>query len=187
MGRHDGYDDRFDDLAALSYRVAYRLTGDRQESEDLAQEALTRAYVRWTKVQRYDEAWVVRVTTNLAIGRWRRRRTASGHDAAPPRTDPEDRTADHAAERLALVAALRALPGRQREVAVLRFVGDLSLEDTAAALGCSVGTVKQHSTRALAALRRSVEHPDTPPAEPAPPPSTMPGNTTYTPATRRRS
>src|SRR4029453_18585675 len=149
------FEDRFAVLAALGYKVAYRLTGDRAESEDLAQEALARAYLRWRKVAAYDEAWVARVTTNLAIGRWRKHRrvvvTGTGEPAfgrfpAPAAgADPLD--------RIELVRVLRSLPRRQREAVALRYLADLPEADVAAWLGCSGGTVKTHTPRGLAALR----------------------------------
>ncbi|MGH9233592.1 MAG: sigma factor, partial [Acidimicrobiales bacterium] len=77
-----GFEERFAALAAISYRVGYRLVGDRAEAEDLAQEALARAYTSWRKVAGHDEAWVTRVTTNLAIGRWRKYRRVVSGDAA---------------------------------------------------------------------------------------------------------
>lgn len=156
MSRHEDYDERFGELARLSYQVAFRLTGDRHEAEDHAQEALTRAYLKWPRMHGHAEAWVVRVTTNLVIGRWRRLGRRPTTLTAPSQQDG----ADHGmADRLALTQALRTLPRRQRQVAVLRYVGDLSIEDTAAALGCTPGTVKQHSARALTALRAAVEPP----------------------------
>ena len=154
------FEDRFALLAALGYKVAYRLTGDRAESEDLAQEALARAYLRWRKVAAYDEAWVARVTTNLAIGRWRKHRrivvSGTGEPAfggfdAPPAAgaDPLD--------RIELLRVLRSLPRRQREAVALRYLADLPEAEVAALLGCSVGAVKQHTHRGLAALRRDEE------------------------------
>jgi len=151
------FEERFAVLAALGYKVAYRLTGDRAESEDLAQEALARAYLRWRKVAAYDEAWVARVTTNLAIGRWRRhgRVVVSGPGeqafAAPGAegADPLD--------RIELVRVLRSLPRRQREAVALRYLADLPEAEVAEVLGCSVGAVKQHTHRGLAALRRDEE------------------------------
>jgi DNA-directed RNA polymerase specialized sigma24 family protein len=94
------FEERFAVLAALGYKVAYRLTGDRVESEDLAQEALARAYLRWRKVAAYDEAWVARVTTNLAIGRWRKHgrvvvaspTSSAPRSRAPPRSPPASRS-----------------------------------------------------------------------------------------------
>lgn len=154
MAHVQSFDDRFDVLAGLAYRVAYRLTGDRHVSEELAQEALARAYERWRKIAAYDEAWTARVTTNLAIGRWRRR------------TDVEQRLEAGAAadsglaERLDLLHALRRLPRRQRAVVVLRYLGDLSEAQVANQLGCSTGAVKQHAHRGLNALRSSIGPPD---------------------------
>ena len=154
------FEDRFGALATLSYKVAYRLTGDRGVAEDLCQEALARAYSSWRRVAGYDEAWVARVTTNLAIGRWRKdRRLVSGerHDLRPV-ADPVD-----PAVRVELVAALRALPRRQREVVALRYLADLPEAAVAAALGCSTGSVKQHAHRGLAALRTPARSPRRPP------------------------
>jgi RNA polymerase sigma factor (sigma-70 family) len=174
-GDRPSFEERFDALAAISYKVAYRLVGDRAEAEDLAQEALARAYASWRKVSGYDEAWVIRVTTNLAIGRWRKeRRTVASADvpALARRGRPEDerpgrrhlvgvteRQAD-VAERLELMAALRALPRRQREVVALRYLADMPEAAVVAALGCAPGTVKQHAHRGLAALRRHLGRPD---------------------------
>jgi RNA polymerase sigma-70 factor (sigma-E family) len=176
MGRPD-FDRRFDDLAAIAYRVAFRVLGDRGDAEDVAQEALARAFARWRTVSGHAEPWVARVATNLAISRWRRRRPTvpllDGH--GPPAVDP----GVVALDRHGLVVALRALPRRQREVAVLRYLADLPEREVATALGTSVGSVKQHAHRALARLRahRSESEPPwpaTPPARagssPVPPP-----------------
>jgi RNA polymerase sigma-70 factor (sigma-E family) len=144
----EGFEDRFDELAALAYRIGYRLLGDREEARDVAQEALARAFARWRRVARYPEPWVSRVATNLALGALRKRR-------APQRPE-HDHARDHAdamVERHVLADALERLPRRQREVVVLRFLADRSEADVAAALGCSVGTVKSHAHRGLGALK----------------------------------
>lgn len=146
------YDQRFDALARLSYRIAYRMLGSREESRDIAQEAMARAYARWPKVHETAPAWVGRVTTNLALDVIRRRTRTRTPDP-PPTTD----AMATAAERADLVQALRALPRRQRDVVVLRYLADLTEVDTAAALGCTTGTVKQHAHRGLAALRASLD------------------------------
>lgn len=173
-GDRPSFEERFDALAAISYKVAYRLVGDRADAEDLAQEALARAYASWRKVSGYDEAWVIRVTTNLAIGRWRKeRRTVASADAPTlaRRGRPEDERPGRrhhvgvtaqadVAERLELMAALRALPRRQREVVALRYLADMPEAAVVAALGCAPGTVKQHAHRGLAALRRHLRHSD---------------------------
>jgi RNA polymerase sigma factor (sigma-70 family) len=145
------FDDRFAALAAVAYRVAYRLLGSRTEAEEVAQEALARAFVRWKSVSGHDEPWVARVATNLAIGRWRRRRpTVVFRDdlgALGPAPDAL------ALERLGLIEALSRLPRRQREAVALRYLADLSEREVAAAMHTTVGSVKQHTYRAIARLR----------------------------------
>jgi len=146
------FDERFGELSALSYQVAFRILGDRADAQDVAQEALARAYARWGRVRDHAVPWVVRVSANLAIGVWRcRGRTVPGAGR-----DSDDHAAA-ALERVALVGALARLPRRQRQVVALRFLADRSEAAVAAELGCSVGTVKQHTHRALAALRRALE------------------------------
>jgi RNA polymerase sigma-70 factor (sigma-E family) len=146
--------DRFAALTAIAYRVAFRLLGDRGEAEEVAQEALARAYARWAVVVRHDEPWVARVATNLAIGRWRRRRPterfADAHHGSRPAGDAL------AVERLALLDALTGLPRRQREVVVLRYLADLPEREVAHAMHTTVGTVKQHAHRALQRLRHDL-------------------------------
>jgi RNA polymerase sigma-70 factor (sigma-E family) len=145
------FDDRFTALAAVAYRVAYRLLGSRMEAEEVAQEALARAYVRWRSVSDHDEPWVARVATNLAIGRWRRRKPTvvfeDEHGHLSPGPDAL------ALERVGLIEALSSLPKRQREAIALRYLADLSEREVAAAMHTSVGSVKQHTHRALARLR----------------------------------
>lgn len=141
----------FGDLYRLAYRVAFRILGDRGDAEDVAQEALSRAALRWAQLAGHPEGWVTRVASNLAIDRYRRRRRPP-----VPLTGPLGVVDPHLGERADLVAALRRLPRRQREVVVLRYLGDLSEADVALAIGCSVGSVKSHGARGLAALRRSL-------------------------------
>jgi RNA polymerase sigma factor (sigma-70 family) len=100
---------------------------------------------------------VVRVSGNLAIDTWRKHRRVDTVDgetveqargaSTTPGPDPQ---------RIDLHRALRRLSRRQREVLVLRFLADLPEADVARALGCSVGSVKQHASRGLAALRTTI-------------------------------
>lgn len=141
----------FDGLHARAYRVAHRLLGSRAEAEDVASEALARAYLAWPRIAEYADAWVSRVAANLAVDTIRKRRrhqdqTVDEQAAPDPYVD----------RRLDLYRALRSLSRRQREVVVLRFLGDLSEQDVATALQCSVGTVKTHASRGLATLRLSL-------------------------------
>lgn len=154
-----GYEAAFAGLHTRAYAAAFKLLGDRSEAEDVAQEALARAYLHWGSVHTYAEPWVVRVASNLAIGSWRkRRRLVHGLEADENEgvAGLETRLPDH----LELRAALAALPRRQREVVVLRHLGGFSERETAEALGCSTGTVKQHASRGLAALRQRLGLPD---------------------------
>ena len=144
------FDDAFEDLGVLAHRVAYRILGSSEDAEEIAQETLARAYVRWSRVSGYAEPWVARVATNLALGRWRKARAGQKGDVVVV-TEGGD-----AALRMDLVDLLRQLPRRQREVVVLRYLADRSEQETADALGCSLGTVKQHAHRGLAALRSSL-------------------------------
>ncbi|HWW55214.1 MAG TPA: sigma-70 family RNA polymerase sigma factor [Acidimicrobiales bacterium] len=144
----DRFSDAFPPLFSIAYRVAYRLTGVPAEAEDLAAEALVRAYTHWDRLGEapYVEAWVVRVTTNLTLHHLARKRPRLEQ---VPLRDVEDAVA----VRLALVEALRALPARQREAIVLRHLAGLPEPLVAAALGVSLGTVKTHLRRGLVKLR----------------------------------
>jgi RNA polymerase sigma-70 factor (sigma-E family) len=139
----------FADLYRLAYRVAFRILGDRTEAEDVAQEALARAALRWSRLHERPEGWVCRVASNQAIDRYRRRRRQLQVLVGPVGIVDE-----RVGERGDLVTALRKLPRRQREVVVLRYLADFSEADVAVALGCSVGTVKSQASRGLSALRK---------------------------------
>jgi RNA polymerase sigma-70 factor (ECF subfamily) len=143
------FDQMFPELFRSAYRVAYRLLGSREDSADCAQEACARACADWPKLIRAGSPvpWVVRVSSNLAIDRWRRAQRARGRtSSAVVVFDPDP-------ERLDLYRALDALPRRQRDVVVLRYFADLPEPAVAEILGCSVGTVKSNASRARAALR----------------------------------
>jgi RNA polymerase sigma-70 factor (sigma-E family) len=144
-----GFDLAFEGLYRLAYRVAFRILGDRGDAEDVAQETLARAAVRWSRLEDRPEGWVTRVAANLAIDRYRRRRRPP-----PPMTGPVGLVDPYLGERGDLVAALRRLPRRQREALVLRYLGDLSEAQVALEMGCSVGAVKSHGARGLTSLRR---------------------------------
>ena len=143
----------FEELYRLAYRVAFRILGDRPAAEDVAQETLARALLRWSRLEARPEGWVSRVASNLALDRYRRARERR------IRSGPIGVVDDRIGERADLVAALRSLSRRQREVVVLRYLADLSESDVAEALGCSVGSVKTHASRGLAALRQRLGSP----------------------------
>jgi RNA polymerase sigma-70 factor (sigma-E family) len=135
-------------------RTAYLLCGDWARGDDIVQRALTDVYVRWPKVRAADnvDAYVRTVLVHRFIDERRRpwarvRLLSTLPDEAGP--DPGD-----LAVGLDLRSALAALPARQRAVLVLRFFCDMSVEQTAQALGCATGTVKSQTSLALAAMRR---------------------------------
>lgn len=146
---HDDFVDSFDALAGIAHRVAYRILGDHPEAQDVAQETLIRALTQWPTIRAFAERWVVRVATNLALDivKHRRRRDVR---ALVPDSPTEDTWRE---VRVDLQRALRRLPRRQLEVVALRYLADRSEAETAALLGLRVGTVRQHSTRALKTLR----------------------------------
>jgi RNA polymerase sigma-70 factor (sigma-E family) len=144
-------------------RLAYGLTGDQGHAEDVAQAAFARAYASWARVVRTGDpdAYVRRIVINENRNRFRKRRVEESLVGAVPeqlprRGQPPD-TADTLGDSSALFSALRRLGSRQRAVIVLRYWMDMSEAETAAALNCSVGTVKSQASRALAALRGSAE------------------------------
>lgn len=141
-----------DELYQVAYAVAFRILGDSGDAQDCAQEATARALSRWARVCEYAEPWVVRVSANLALGMLRKRKRLivglSGLEE-PLQLDGFDR----ADSRLDVAAALLELPQRQRQALVLRYVGDLSEQEAALALGCSPASVKTHVKRGLARMR----------------------------------
>ena len=128
----------------------YAYCGDRQEAQDVVQEAFCRALVRWGRICTYDEpvAWVRRVAWNLATSNGRRSRVA----AAFRRRLRSEHVPEPSADRVALVAALRTLPAKQRQAVVLHYIADLPVNDIAAAMGVADGTVKSWLHRGRAAL-----------------------------------
>ncbi len=118
-------------------------------AEEAVAEAFARAWASWPKVRRLDHprAWVVRTAVNADISWWRRRRREV---VAPVLPDAHTEDRAHPTD---LVAAIRALPPRQREVVVLRYLLDLDTAATADWLDISPGTVRATLHHALAALR----------------------------------
>jgi RNA polymerase sigma-70 factor (sigma-E family) len=137
-------------------RSAYLLTGDRELAQDLLQAVLIRIARRWEVASRAPDAYAHRVLVNLLHDRRRllgRRVTERPFEDLGEHVHPVADPAGSLVDRFALMAAVRQLPPRQREVLVLRFFADLSVAETAEAIGVSPGTVKTHTSRALAALR----------------------------------
>ncbi|MGW1467202.1 SigE family RNA polymerase sigma factor [Streptomyces sp. NPDC002308] len=143
-------------------RTAYLLTGEQYAAEDLVQGCLERTFVAWRKVSqaRDPDAYVRRIMVNTHARKYRRglkEFLSRGDDPGLGHGLPErgDDMAQ-AVERSDLIAALAQLPLRQREAVVLRYWEDLSETQTAAAMGCSVGTVKSNAARGITRLRSAI-------------------------------
>jgi RNA polymerase sigma-70 factor (sigma-E family) len=134
-------------------RLAYVLTGDQHAAEDLLQNSLVKAAAHWGRIHTAPEAYVRRIMYRERAS-WLRRR-ARRRETVMAQV-PEPATGDGAAgveARLALRAALLALPPRRRAVLVLRYLEDLPDSQVAEILGCSVGTVRSQNHKAVAQLR----------------------------------
>lgn len=137
-------------------RLAYLLCGDAHQAEDIVQVALAKLYVAWPRLHRDGnvDAYARRIVarTHLDVVKQPARRERPAEDL------PEAPAADAITveDRDALMTALLALPPGQRRVVVLRYYWQLDLADTAADLGCSIGTVKSQGSRALAQLERAL-------------------------------
>ena len=139
-------------------RLAVVMLGDRPAAEDAVQEASCGLYRRWHSLA--DPAKALSYARSSVINNCRtvlrRRRYQGGSD--PSTGDPPGESAEALAligeEHRQVLAAIRRLPARQREVLVLRFYLDLDEEEIAASMRISRGTVKSTTSRALAALGR---------------------------------
>ncbi len=146
--RDESFEAVYRELFTRAAKVAYRLLGDASAAEDVAAEALARAYAHWPRIQSlpYRDGWVLRVASNLAIDASRRRVPALAV------RDPLDAT-EAATLRLALVGALVSLPRRQRQAVVLRYLSGLREDEVAVVLGISAGTASTHLRRGLDGMR----------------------------------
>jgi RNA polymerase sigma-70 factor (sigma-E family) len=162
-------------------RMAWLLCGDRTRGEDLAQQALLRTYVAWSRVND-PLAYARRVVATARIDTWRQRRreVLSAPDELPAVAAAS--AADDHAERDRLIRALRSLPPKQRRIVVLRYLLDLPEAEVAADLGVSLGTVKSTASRGLDRLRVMLDGGTTDIALPGPgaAPTTLPDATAAT-------
>jgi RNA polymerase sigma-70 factor (sigma-E family) len=151
MQQSDGFTEFATVHATSLVRLAYALCGDRGRSEEIAQEALERLFVKWSRVDD-PVGYARRIVLNLTRDRWRRvgRHEHVGLDDVAQRGSEPAR---EPGERILLLEALRQLPHGQRAVLVARYWLDLSEAETAAALGVGLGTVKSQASRGLRRLR----------------------------------
>ena len=130
-------------------RTAYLLTHDHSLAEDLLQTSLTRAWFAWRRIQGEPEPYVRKILVNTYATWWRRK----WNGEQPTEEVPERATPEPPAEPTDLWTAMERLPRRMRAVVVLRYFEDLTEAQTAEVLGCSLGTVKSQTSKALAKLR----------------------------------
>jgi RNA polymerase sigma-70 factor (sigma-E family) len=149
-------DDEFTSFVEVAFprlrRTAFLLCGDWHAAEDLAQITLTKVFASWRRIVRSDavDAYARKTLLNSYLAECRRKRHSEVLAGAVPEC-PVDQAGPEL--RLAVMAALATLPPKARAVVILRYWEDLSIEQAAAVLGCSAGTVKSQSARALDKLR----------------------------------
>jgi RNA polymerase sigma-70 factor (sigma-E family) len=152
------------ELYSLHYRSLVRLAAilvrDIPTAEEVVQDAFVAMHGGWQRLKDTEKAlaYLRQAVVNRSRSVLRHRMVVEKNLQNAP---PDMPSAEHGAfillERSAVVAALRDLPGRQREAIVLRYYADLSEADIAAAMGISRGAVKSHTARGMAALRAALE------------------------------
>lgn len=140
-------------------RTAYLMCGDWDQASDHVQEGLIRVYVAWPRLTRAggEYAYARKAVVSAFLDHTRKRSSREVAGEADPHAPSDEDLAETVTARAALMSALGDLPARQRACVVLRYFEDLSVTDTAAMLGCSEGTVKSQTSRALVSLRSMFE------------------------------
>ncbi|MCP2166167.1 RNA polymerase sigma factor [Goodfellowiella coeruleoviolacea] len=149
--------------AAALRRSAYLLCGDWHLAEDLMQATLVKVYQAWSRItepelaRSYVRTVLLRTWLDEKRRPWRRSERRDGElpDVADADADPQQ-DAQRGWRRDLVRRALLSLPPGQRAVLVLRYYDELSVAETAAALGCAEGTVKSQSAKGLARLRAHI-------------------------------
>jgi RNA polymerase sigma-70 factor (ECF subfamily) len=147
-GPEGEFDVFFRDQVARLVGQAYVFTGDLAQAQDLAHEALARAWERWNEIRLLDDAaaWTRRVLYNLAVSEWRRAKVRSSDGLIPRSIEGPD------VEAMALADALRTLPEPQRHAIVLHDAAGVTVPEIARQLGAPEGTIRSWLTRGRAAL-----------------------------------
>lgn len=151
-------DELLDASYQAAYKVAYKLLGHKQASEDAALEAVSRLIEKKLHVEEFAPSYAARVSARIVISSWRKdalarkyaTRISSGETGI-------DRSSEISNLRLDLRKALQKLSQRQREIIVLRFLADLPERAVADFLNINIGTVKSTTHDALARLKSMVE------------------------------
>jgi RNA polymerase sigma-70 factor (sigma-E family) len=145
------------------HRLAYLLCGDWHVAEDVVQEALARAALKWPRVEQLEnpDAYVRRILINQLNTLRRRKSWRASVVVTTSEMAVADTSVEHARND-ELMTALRLLPPRQRAVITLRYFEDLPEQEVAGILGCSIGTVKSQAHKALQSLRRTMAREELP-------------------------
>jgi RNA polymerase sigma-70 factor (sigma-E family) len=155
------FDRAVDEHHARLARFAFRLCGDPVMAEDVVAEAYARVWPKWRRGGVDDLVpYLHKAVVNEVYGRGRRRRVELRASERTVERPPTGQFEAEVGERSALSAAIDRLPLTQRVVVVLRLVDDMSEQETADLLGVPTGTVKSRLSRALDALRATLEKDD---------------------------
>jgi len=148
--------------APAATRLAYLLSGDHDQAEDLVHDAFVRVAGRLRHLRFPDafDSYLRHTIVNLHTSRLRRLRREREYMERERHTRPEESFPPDVGLREELWRALQTLPGRQRAAVVLRYYEDLSERQTAEVLGCSIAAVKSAVARAMRALREGIRGED---------------------------
>jgi RNA polymerase sigma-70 factor (ECF subfamily) len=152
-----GFEDFFRREYPALVAVGAAMMQDHGDAEDLAQDSMVKAFVRWGRVGRLERpgAWCHRVLLNAIRSRWRRRITERRYLAGQRRSDAW--SAGPSPDVVAFWAAVRQLPSRPRAAVALHFAADLTTADVATVLGVPEGTVRSDIARARAFVMAQLE------------------------------
>ena len=155
------------------YQICYRMLSNKQEAEDIAQEAFVRAYIN---LHSYDQkrkfsTWLYRIATNLCIDRIRKKKPDYYLDAQVPGTDgldmysqiaSDEKLPEETVEQMELQERIQyeisRLPDKYRSVIVLKYIEELSLQEISEILDMPLGTVKTRIHRGREALRKQLNN-----------------------------
>ncbi|MEU5154642.1 SigE family RNA polymerase sigma factor [Glycomyces sp. NPDC021274] len=162
MSKRERYEAEFETFALAQrdglQRYAYYLCGDWHQADDIVQKALAKLFAAWPRVDPNGApAYVRRIVTNVFFSH---RRLAWVRREQTVETMPVQslgRPQEEVDLRLTVARALDRLTPRERATLVLRYWEQLSVDETAAALGCSAGTVKSQTARAMGKLRHQLD------------------------------
>ena len=145
------YADVYPDLAGYCWTLVH----DRELAQDIAQEAFMRLFARWIKV-RDPRPYLFHIATNLGRDAWRAR-ARSQETSRRLAAQPESAQSDDLAGAFTVQRAIEALPTRYREIVLLHYFADLTVDDVAAAVRRPAGTVKRQLSEARALLAPMLE------------------------------